>query len=519
MILTEALMKKVTGTIQQAARFLAALGMTGGATLVVIAGSALLIALKAIAPANAVAPGDVDCNGVVTSVDASLVLQFTAGRITSLACAGDVNGDGGTNSIDSLFILQYVAGLISAFPSCDVTAAPPSAQDELDAASSGTTICLQDGTYDRLFVNQKSDITITGLGPDRTKVSDNPDHHTCLLVLNSQDITIRGVSAQDCTVQAAFAGDSTNVVFSDVETARGPIGFQYQRSSGRIDDSHAHDHNDFGAIVQINSDVTIENTVLENNNFGILSQDNTTMHASDDVVSGNRQGGVYTLKQTGTTTIAGSTIAGNALNIFTGVPGCANLPAGDPDPPQCFLDNPDAYRSQIAFAMSDTTVSNSGGTGVVIFPGVTAILQGNTISGSQLTGMFAWGAHVSASGDDFGSNVENAIECRAYPDPQTGDRGMCDLSNEHIHDSLPLPGGSLGGGFVSEGGAFSLTGSTIENNYNIGVQVLHGGTGTIASNTIRNNGGTAFCISGAGAVDVHDNTESGNLAGTCGEHP
>jgi len=493
--------------------------MTIGTAFAVVVGSALLAALKAIAPVAAQTAGDVDCNGVVTSVDASLVLQFTAGRITSLACSGDVNGDGGTNSIDSLFILQYVAGLISAFPSCDVTAAPPSAQIELDAATSGTTICLQEGTYDRLFVNQKSGITIIGLGPDRTKVSDNPDHHTCLLVLNSQDITIRGVSAHDCTVQAAFAGASTNVVFSDVETARGPIGFQYQRSSGRIEDSHAHDHHDFGAIVQINSDVTIENSVLENNDFGILSQDNTTLHAINDVVSGNRQGGVYTLKQTGTTTIAGSTIAGNALNIFTGVPGCANLPAGDPNPPQCFLDNPSAYQSQIAFTMSDTTVSNSGGTGVVIFPGVTALLRGNTIAGSQLTGLFAWGAQVSASGDDYGSNVENAIECRAYPAPQTGDRGMCDLSNEHIHDSLSLPGGNLGGGFVSEGGMFSLTGSTIENNYNIGVTVVHGGKGTVANDIIRNNGGTAFCVSGETWTEIHDNTESGNLAGTCGEHP
>jgi hypothetical protein len=490
----------------------------GIVVLLAVVGS-MLLGAKFAAPAAAATIGDANCDGVITSVDASLVLQFTAGRISTLSCPADVNRDGSTNSIDALFILQYVAGLISAFPSCDVTAAPPSAQSQLDAAASGTTICLQDGTYDRLFVNRKSGITITGLGPDRTKVSDNPDHHTCLLVLNSQSITIQGVSAQDCTVQAAFAGDSTDVVFKNVETVRGPIGFQFQRSSGRIQDSHAHDHHDFGAIVQINTDVTIENTVSDNNDFGILSQDNTTLHVVNSTITGNRQGGVYTLKQTGTTTIAGSRIVGNALNIFTGVPGCANLPAGDPNPPQCFLDNPGAYQSQIAFAMSDTSVTSSGGTGVVLFPGVTAILQRNTISGSQLTGLFAWGAHVAASGNDYGSNVENAVECRAYPAPQTGDRGMCDLSSEHIHDSQPLPGGSLGGGFVSEGGMFSLTGSTIEDNYNIAVTVVHGGKGTVANSIIRNNGGSAFCVSGETWISLHDNTESGNLAGTCREHP
>ena len=80
---------------------------------------------------------------------------------------------------------------------------------------------------------------------------------------------------------------------------------------------------------------------------------------------------------------------------------------------------------------------------------------------------------------------------------------MC--TNEHIHDSLPLPGNSLGGGFVSEGANFRLASSLIEGNWGIGVQVLHGGGGEIISNVIEGNGGTAFCFSDTGSLEIRYN--------------
>lgn len=59
-------------------------------------------------------PGDADCSGHVSSIDALLVLQYGAGLIPELPCreAADVNQDGGVNSLDATLILQYVAGLI-----------------------------------------------------------------------------------------------------------------------------------------------------------------------------------------------------------------------------------------------------------------------------------------------------------------------------------------------------------------------------------------------------------------------
>jgi hypothetical protein len=387
----------------------------------------------------------------------------------------------------------------------------------IDAAGSGDTICLQPGTYGQLFFYRKSSVTLLGSGQQSTIVHGD----TCLLVIESQDITFSDLRlrADGCTVQGAFSGDSTNVIFRRVETAGGPIGFQYQRSTGKIVDSHAHNHDNFGAIVQMSSDVTVDNSTLAQNDIGIINQDDTTLHLTGSSVPDNQAGGVFTLQQTGHTIIDGTTISGNGLNVFAGVPGCADLPPASSDPPSCYVENPSAYVSQVDLEIRNSTIVASAGTGVVIFPGVTATLNRNTVANAGVTGLFVWGAHLTAAVNDYDNNVENAVECRAYPAPATGDRGMCSLTSERIHNSRPLSGNRLGGGFVSEGGAFTLADSTIEDNWGIAIQVLHGGTGTVANNTIRNNGGTAFCVSGAGTLDTHDNTESGNLPGTCMGHP
>jgi len=58
--------------------------------------------------------GDANCDQRVNSVDSAVVLQASAGLITSPACAAtaDVNGDARINSLDSALILQYAAGLL-----------------------------------------------------------------------------------------------------------------------------------------------------------------------------------------------------------------------------------------------------------------------------------------------------------------------------------------------------------------------------------------------------------------------
>lgn len=58
--------------------------------------------------------GDVNGDGYIGPLDASLVLQYDAALISS-APNGDVNNDGEINSFDAYLILRYDAGLIGSF--------------------------------------------------------------------------------------------------------------------------------------------------------------------------------------------------------------------------------------------------------------------------------------------------------------------------------------------------------------------------------------------------------------------
>ncbi len=72
------------------------------------------IFIRGTDPLQAALLGDVNCDGDVSSIDAALILQLTAGVIPFLFCqeSGDVNGDGNPTSVDAAIILQFTAGLI-----------------------------------------------------------------------------------------------------------------------------------------------------------------------------------------------------------------------------------------------------------------------------------------------------------------------------------------------------------------------------------------------------------------------
>ena len=76
------------------------------------------IFIRGTDPLRAELLGDVDCDYDVSSIDAALVLQLTAGVVTFLFCqeSGDVNRDGSTTSVDAALILQFTAGLLPTLP-------------------------------------------------------------------------------------------------------------------------------------------------------------------------------------------------------------------------------------------------------------------------------------------------------------------------------------------------------------------------------------------------------------------
>lgn len=61
-----------------------------------------------------VAGGDVDCNGRVDTLDASLILQRAAALVTELSCdtEADADSSGAVDATDALLVLQHAAGLV-----------------------------------------------------------------------------------------------------------------------------------------------------------------------------------------------------------------------------------------------------------------------------------------------------------------------------------------------------------------------------------------------------------------------
>ena len=62
-------------------------------------------------------PGDVDCSGGVTAIDAALILQLIAALTDTLPCEdlADVDESGAADAIDVTLVLQFVAGLLDEF--------------------------------------------------------------------------------------------------------------------------------------------------------------------------------------------------------------------------------------------------------------------------------------------------------------------------------------------------------------------------------------------------------------------
>lgn len=61
-----------------------------------------------------VGSGDALCDGQVDSIDALVVLHYSAGLLSPLPCAenGDADGNGSIDVLDAALILQHVAGLL-----------------------------------------------------------------------------------------------------------------------------------------------------------------------------------------------------------------------------------------------------------------------------------------------------------------------------------------------------------------------------------------------------------------------
>jgi len=387
---------------------------------------------------------------------------------------------------------------------CNKLAFPDTLQPLVTAAAPGDVICMAPGVYRGPVTFQgKRGVTLRGMG-SRVSIIAGGDKDS-MLIFNSSDLVFENFTLFYGHPSNAYIWQSTNVLFQNIDAGGGGIGIHYDvASTGRIADSFVYAMDGDGILIRRKSNVTVERNWVFNNG-GV---------------------GVSTVGETATTTITRNIISDNkGPGVFAGQTPCSLLPPGYVEVPDCYLGNLAAFVGQANIILNTNVIQYSGSTGIVMFPGTVGTFSNNRIWNNQLTGLFAWGANVSAQGDEYSGNEEHAIEFRAYPDPlkygQVGTqfpvRAVGNLTGMNIHDSVVLAEtGRLGGGVLAQGANLDITNSRIYNNRGIGISYVNTSLGRITGNTINNNGGSAICIYRAGNVVATGNTAYNNADNTVG---
>jgi len=417
-----------------------------------------------------------------------------------------------------LLLLAALAVLLSSLPSrvlaqaapCSVNVWPgQSLRSAIASAPAGGVICLAAGVYSETPVFDQTTppgLTLRGAGPEAT-ILDGLGGHDGVLILNTSGITLENLGLRTGVPANAYVFNSKDIRFRNVAVSGGHIGI----------------HIDAGSNAEV-SDSLVTGVSAD----GVLIRNGSSAAVTGSEIRGNGGVGVSSVGNVGRVQLSESEVASNrGPGFFAGQPPCQLLPPATVEPPPCFLANPSAFVASGQYHLNDNTIEDNGSTGLVFFPGTKATLISNRINDNRLTGLFVWGADVSALLNRFERNQEHAAEYRAYPAPQLPGqptrtivlRATGSFLSNVVQDTAPL-GTILGGGLLSQGGKLVVQDNSLLDNAGIGVSFVNGAEGRIVSNYIMWNKGSAICLFHAGSVDVGKNTIGGNLAnkvGTCAE--
>ena len=385
---------------------------------------------------------------------------------------------------------------------CTAHATPGNLQATINGAGPGSVICMDPGVFAGSIIFQgKTGVTLRGQGAAATTIAGGGVD--ALLVFNSQNLTFQNFKLSNGRPADAYVQNSTNIVFQGVSAEGGGIGLHFDSvSTGTVANSLVYNVDGDGVLLRRGSAVTLDHTV----------------------VFDNRGTGVSAVGGAGSVALVGSIISHNGgPGVFAGQVPCAPLPGGRLDVPGCYASNPQAFVSSIQVTMNDSTVQESGSTGVVLFPGTAATFAGNHFLNNRMTGVFAWGATLSSQGDEWSGNEEHGLELRAYPSPLQPAllTAVGRLSGADVHNSVVLgASGKLGGGVLAQGARLDVLDSHVHENRGIGLSFVNGSTGSVQNTQVFRNGGSAICLYLTGAVQIAGDWLSGNasdLPGACVE--
>jgi len=400
--------------------------------------------------------------------------------------------------------------LAQAAAPCSVNVSPgQSLRAAIASAPAGGVICLAAGLYLETPVFDPTtppSLTLRGAGPEAT-VLDGLGGHDGVLILNSGGITLENLGLRGGVPANAYVFNSKDIRFRNVAVSGGHIGI----------------HIDAGSSAEVR-DLLVTGVSAD----GVLIRNGSSAAVLGSEIRGNGGVGVSAVGNVGRIQLTGNEVASNrGPGFFAGQPPCQLLPPATVEPPGCFLANPSAFVASGEYYLNSNTFEDNGSTGLVFFPGTKATLTSNRINDNRLTGLFVWGADVSALLNRFMHNQEHAAEYRAYPAPRLPGqpagtivlRATGSFVGNVVQGTAPL-GTILGGGLLSQGGRLVVRDNSLLDNAGIGVSFVNGAEGEITSNYIMWNEGSAICLFHAGSVDVSKNTTEGNLVdkvGACAE--
>jgi nitrous oxidase accessory protein NosD len=291
----------------------------------------------------------------------------------------------------------------------------------------------------------------------------------------------------------------------------------------------------FGLHLDENATATADDlSLLGSTGVGLLLQRGGTLTARALRVLDTAGTGVSAINGAGQLTLRDSEISRVvAAGLFAGVAGCEDLPPASLDVPACFYENVDDRISTIRVSLERVRMEGTRGPCLVFFPGVHATVRDSSFTRCELTGLFAWGATADVSNSTFEDNAEHALEYRAFPDPrgQVIAAAAGTIEDSIIRGTRPLegeilgaagPGPVLGGGILAQGADLRLHRNEITANRDIGASFVNRSTGEIVANRITDNGNYGLCLLPGTAVQVRDNTITGNRSDSptaCGGRP